>query len=120
MTESAATARLPQPFAELAPFAAQWAAADPAARASARDASSAEDRRAFHAAMSGRIAEALDYLDGRPLAGLDSGEAVLLNMALAFVHVVLAEEMQTDAEPVHCAMRQYMKFTAWPREAWNG
>jgi len=120
MTETATTAPLPQQFAGLAPFVAQWAAADPAARASARDASSAEERRAFHAAMSGRIAEVLDYLDSRPIAGLDSGEAALLNMALAFVHVVLAEEMQTDAEAGHCAMRQAMKFTAWPQEPWNG
>lgn len=114
------TVHLPPQFAGLEPFAAHWAAADPAARAAARDRSSEDQRRAFHAAMSPRIAEVLDYLDTKVLAAMDSGEAALLNMALAFVHVVLAVEMQTDAEPLHRAMRSYMKFTAWPAEAWNG
>ena len=110
---------LPPQFAELEPFVAHWAAAGPAARAAARDASSEEERIAFHGAMSPRIAEVLDYLDTKALSAMDRGEAALLNMALAFVHVVLAVEMQTDAEPLHCAMRSYMKFTAWPAEVWN-
>ena len=117
--ETAAKIRLPEQFAELEPFVAHWAAAGPAARAAARDTSSEDQRRTFHTAMSPRVAEALDYLDTKALAEMDSGEAALLNMALAFVHVVLAVEMQTDAEPVHCAMRSFMKFTAWPAEAWN-
>ena len=117
--ETAATIRLPERFAELEPFAAHWAAAGPAARAAARDTSSEDQRSAFHAAMSPRIAAVLDFLDTKALAAMDSGEAALLNMALAFVHVVLAVEMQTDAEPAHRAMRSYMKFTAWPAEAWN-
>ncbi len=117
--ETAAKIHLPPQFAELEPFVAHWAAADPAARAAARDTSSEDQRRAFHAAMSPRIAEVLDYLDTKALAEMDGGEATLLNMALAFVHVVLAVEMQTDAEPVHCAMRSYMMITAWSGEVWN-
>ena len=99
---------LPESFAPLQRFVAQWAAPDLAARAAARDTASAAELAEFHAAMAPRIGEVLDHLDTRDLATLDPGDATLLALALAHVHAALAVELQGDAEPAHAELRAHM------------
>lgn len=111
---------LPERFAHLQPFVEHWALPGLDARSLARGAATFEDLTAFHDAMVDEVEPMLDLLDRQPLDQLDRAESALLNMALAFVHVALAVEMQTDAEAIHTGWRAAMPITHFPPEAWNG
>lgn len=119
MTRNKSLARLPDAFASLQPFVERWSVAGLADRAAARDAATQVDQVAFYEAARDRIDSILDYLDARPLATLDSGEAALLNLALSFIHVALSIELQGDAEPRHTGMREHMRISREPAEPWN-
>ena len=108
--------RLPQQFCDLQPFVECWAVAGIGNRAARRDASSEEDGLTFYAAAKELILPILDHLDAKPIDQLDPAETALLHMALAYVHVSLAVELQQDAEPVHATMRQHMRITHEPTE----
>jgi len=92
---------LPQEFAALQPFVAQWAAPTLAGRDAARLASTPEQRAAFYHAAGKLAPAALDHLDARPLAGFTPGERALMNLLLSLAHVALAVELQGDDEPIH-------------------
>ena len=110
---------LPERFAHLQPFVERWNLPGLDARSLARGEAGYEELTAFHDAMVDEVEPILDMLDRQPLEQLDRAEAALLNMALAFVHVALAVEMQTDAEARHTSWRAAMPITHFPHEAWN-
>jgi hypothetical protein len=93
--------QLPGGYEALQPFVAFWAADTLAGRDNARLASSPEERQLFYEVAGGLAPQAMDYLDGRPLAEFTSGERKLMNLMLALVHVALAVELQGGEEPVH-------------------
>lgn len=102
---------LPSGFAALEPFVGVWNAPDLAARAGLRDDSSEAGRLAFHAAMRPLVMPALERLDGKPLDALDAAERRLLELLLAYPHVAMAVEVQSDAEAKHAASRRHMRIT---------
>jgi len=120
MSSNGTFVRLPDQFAGLQPFVERWAVAGLANRDAARTARPNDECRAFYAAVKDQIFPILDYLDAKPMADLDRADAALLNMALAYIHISLAIEMQGDVEPFHAGMRQHMHITHEPREPWNG
>ncbi len=108
---------LPAGFEALEPFVERFALAGTANRAQRRSDSTAEERAAFFEAAKDRIAPALDMLDKKPLADLDEKEKRLLDMALTFAHVALAEEIQGPDEARHAQLRQHMRITRSPADA---
>ena len=81
-----------------------------------RGSASADQRRAFHAAMSPLAADVIAALDAKPLSDLDAAEKRLLDMLLAFAHVSLAVEVQGEAEVRHTPWRGRMKITQAPAD----
>lgn len=102
---------LPEGFAVLEPYLDLWSAPDIASRAVLRAVRSDAERRAFHAAMAPLVVPALDSLAGKPLDALDPAEQRLLQLALAYPHVVMAVEVQGDAEERHARLREFMRIT---------
>ncbi|GAA0295770.1 hypothetical protein GCM10009087_01900 [Sphingomonas oligophenolica] len=111
------TARLlPLDFAALEPFAPRWAITGSAHRAALRGASSAEERQAFFEAAGPLLAPALDYLDSRPLAGLDAAEQRLMAMMLSLAHVAQAVEIQGPDESGGARWRERMRIGRTPAD----
>ncbi|MFN4135090.1 MAG: hypothetical protein ACK4F2_00405 [Novosphingobium meiothermophilum] len=116
MTGAAIQPPLPEGFTDLAGFVDRWALTTTAQRAARRSRSTPEERRAFHDAMASRLDAALDRLDTRPLAGLDTGERNLMNLCLMLAHVALAVETQGDDEARHAPHRDAMVITRSPAD----
>lgn len=114
---SAAHMTLPQGFAALEPFVADWAVEGSAARAALRGSSRADARAAFYAAGRDLLRPALDHLDARGFAGMDEADGRLMNLMLSLAHVSLAVEMQGEAEEGHARMREFMRVTRTPAGA---
>lgn len=102
---------LPEAYAQLEPYASQWALPTTAERAAARSTSSPEERQAFYNAVSPHAATILDELDTRPLDALTDQETRLLDMVMAFGHVALAVEIQGPDEARHRVWRDRMVIT---------
>lgn len=102
---------LPTEFAALEPFTARWACPGTANRAALRSASTAEERKAFFAAASPLAAEALDYLDRRPLAEFTPEATRLMDLMLTLAHVALAVEIQGPDEEQSAPWRDRMRIT---------
>jgi hypothetical protein len=113
---STSTSALPAGFADLAPFVDFWAADTAAGRADCRQRSDEQQRQAFYAAASPLIPRALDYLDSRPLAGLDDSEQCLMNLVLSFAHLAMAVELHKEEEPKHARNRHYLRITRAPAD----
>jgi hypothetical protein len=107
---------LPQGFAELTPFVAQWALATTAERAAVRGTSTSEERAAFYKAASPLAGAALDHLDNKALAAFDRSETNLMNLMLAFAHVSIAIEIQQGDEARHSPYRNLMRITRAPAD----
>jgi hypothetical protein len=105
------SALLPDGFAALEPFAADWAISGTAKRAERRSGSNAAERRAFFEAGKERIPEALTYLDTKPLHALDAADRRLMDLVLCFAHIAIAVEVQSDAEERHAGMCNAMRIT---------
>ena len=110
-------ALLPGDFAVLEPFAARWAIAGSAERAALRGTSSAEERQAFFEAAGPLLEPVLDYLDARPLAGLDTAEQRLMAMMLSLAHVAQAVEIQGPDESGGVRWRERMRITRAPADS---
>ena len=108
---SAAVSLLPPGFESLEPFAADWAVAGAANRAERRHEGSAADRAAFYEAAKARLAEALAYLDNKPLKHLDEKEQRLMNLMLSLAHISIAVEVHGPDEPKHAEFRRYLRIT---------
>ncbi len=102
---------LPSEFAALEPFVAQWAIGGTAARDALRGSSSFAERQAFYDAAQPLLAQALDYLDSKPMGSFDAGEQQLMDMMLSLAHVAIAVEIQREDEPKHAAARAHMHIT---------
>ncbi len=102
---------LPPGFEALEPFVEPWAVAGTANRAHRRLVSRETDRVAFFTAAKHLLAEALTYLDTKPLEQFDEKEQRLMNLMLSLCHVSLAVEMQRDDEEKHARARRHMKIT---------
>lgn len=105
---------LPAGFADLEPFVARFAVSGTANRAQLRSDASAAERADFFEAAKDRIPAALDLLDQKPVDQLDEAEQRLMNMALAFAHIALAQEVQGPDEERHATLRTYMRITHSP------
>lgn len=108
---------LPAGFEALEPFVERFALATTAERAERRTDSTPAEREAFYQAGKDLIAPALDYLDSRPLDALTPQEQTLMNLALAYAHVVLAVEIQGPDEPRHAELRKTMRIVRSPSDA---
>lgn len=108
---SADEVNLPEGFAALEPFVAQWAAPDMIERERRRGGAGKAELQSFHAAAGPLAAAALDRLAGKPLADLDGAERRLLDLVLAYAHVALAIEVQGASEPAHASLRAHMVIT---------
>jgi hypothetical protein len=110
-------ALLPPDFAALEPFVARWVVAGSADRAALRGAAPSEEREAFFGAAGPLLEPALDYLDSRPLAGLDAAEERLMTMMLSFAHVAQAVEIQGPDEDGGARWRERMLITRAPADS---
>lgn len=110
-------ALLPPGYDMLEPFVAQWAKDTAAGRAQARSDSTEAERHAFYEAVKPQIVRALDELDQKPVTELDDAEKRLMQLMLAFPHVMMAVEVHGADEPRHAQYRSYMKITRAPADA---
>lgn len=77
--------KLPDRFADLEPFVAEWALSNERDRFVHQMATSIEALRAFYDAMAPRAEEIADYLKGFDLAALPDGERTLFYLLITFV-----------------------------------
>jgi hypothetical protein len=102
---------LPSGFQALEPFVELWAVEGTARRAQGRTAGSEASRIAFYNVAKDMAADALDYLDRKPIEQLEEKDRRLMNLLLSLCHVSLAVEIQGDDEPQHTQARQHMRIT---------
>ena len=107
---------LPEGFRALSPFVNFWAANSAAGRADCRQRSDEAGRQAFYAAASPLIADALDYLDRKPLSELNDAEQRLMNLALSFAHLAMAVELHKEQEAKHARDRHHLRITHAPAD----
>lgn len=113
MTENAV---LPAGFETLIPFVKFWAVDSAAERAHCRDISDEADRTDFYTTTNAVIAEALSYLDTKPLDQFDESEQRLMKLVLSFAHVAMAVELQREKESEHAKNRRFMRITKAPAD----
>ncbi|MEY2943508.1 MAG: hypothetical protein RLY97_1522 [Pseudomonadota bacterium] len=111
---------LPEGFAPLEPFAAEWAIEGTAARAARRDGMTTAEGEAFYAAGKDLLAPALDYLDAKGFAAFADQDRRLMAMMLSLAHVALAVELQGPDEAKHTKVRKFMVITKSPADAGLG
>src|ERR1700730_15426700 len=102
---------LPPGFELLEPYVSRWCLATGAERSHLRGACDEEERVRFYEAGKRVMAEALEYLDQKPLDRLDAKEQNLMRLMLSLCHVSLAVELQGKEEAKHAARRQFMPIT---------
>jgi hypothetical protein len=89
-------AQLPEGFADLEPFVADWVLPDSLARMAKRQASSIDDIRRFYDAIIGRADAALAHLRDFALGELPPAEERLLKLTLSLAEVGPAVEWFGD------------------------
>lgn len=112
----AASSLLPPGFETLEPFADAWAVAGSSNRAQRRQDSTEAERVAFYSAAKDKLADALAYLDKKPLSQFDEKEQRLMNLILCLAHISLATEVQRDQESSHAQVRRYLAITTTPAD----
>jgi len=110
------TTQLPSGFEPLEPFVEFWAATSAAGRAHCRDVSQEPEREAFFDVAAPLAAQALDYLDQKPLAEHNDEEKRLMRLILSFGHVAMAVELQREEEGKHTKWRPFMRITTTPAD----
>jgi len=113
---SAPKSVLPAGYEELEPFAENWAVAGAANRARLRHERNEAEREAFYKATMPRLADALAFLDKKPVSQLDEKEQRLMNMLLSLAHISLAVEVHRDEEDKHASVRKYLRVTTAPSD----
>jgi hypothetical protein len=78
---------LPKEFADLEPFAAQWALATEDARAAARRAATPAELQSFYDAILRRLPEILKRVDAYPMNKVEGQDLPLFHMALSLTEV---------------------------------
>lgn len=104
------TRSLPEGFAALEPFAADWALTGEAARGEARSAATDEERARFYDAAQPLMQEALSYLDSKPIGGLVGGDAILMRLMLSLANIYHSVEVLGDQEAESARMRARLVF----------
>jgi hypothetical protein len=102
---------LPPGFEDLEPFVPQWALSSAAERSAMRAASDQRTLGAFYHAAKPRLQDALNYLDGKPIADHGTQDDHLMKLMLSLAHVSLAVEVQSEAEPISARDRRHMRIT---------
>ncbi len=105
------TARLPEGFEALEPFAERWAIRTTRERDKARGESRFEDLQAYYDVAQPLLGPALAYLDRFPVKELAGREQRLMDMMLTLAHVSMAVEIHREMEPQHAISRQAMIIT---------
>jgi hypothetical protein len=113
---SAAGSLLPPGFEALEPFAGAWAVAGSGNRAQRRQDSTETERAAFYDAAKDKLADALAYLDKKPLDRFDEKEQRLMNLILCLAHVAMATEVLRDRESGHAQFRRHLTITRSPAD----
>ncbi len=113
---SVASSLLPPGFEVLEPFAGTWAVAGSNNRAQRRQESTEAERAAFYNVAKDKLADALAYLDKKPLDRFDEKEQRLMNLILCLAHVAMATEVQRDHESSHARVRRYLAITKSPAD----
>jgi hypothetical protein len=103
--------RLPDGFEVLEPFVDYWAVHGTQARDDKRTNSTESQRKAFYQIAKDHIPRALEELDKTPLGQFDDKQTNLMNLLLAFAHVVNAVELLDKGEARHAQFRKDMPFT---------
>ena len=93
-------ALLPEPFADLEPFAASWCLATEPERWERRLATPLEEMQAFYDALFPRAEEAIAYCDGFPLDALPPEVERLLQLLLSLALVSYATEVWRQQLPI--------------------
>lgn len=99
---------LPEGFAALEPFVADWAIKGAHNRLQRRLDSDENERVRFFAAGKDLVPKALALLDGKPFDQFDAREQRLMDLVLSLAHVSLAVEIQRDDEPRHAEAARFM------------
>jgi hypothetical protein len=102
---------LPADFEILEPFVARWCVSTSDERSRLRGDCDEEERVRFYEAGTSVMADALVYLDRKPLGELDAQDETLLKLLLSLCHVALAVELQGKEEANHAALRKLMPIT---------
>ncbi|PLK25822.1 hypothetical protein [Novosphingobium sp. TH158] len=102
--------QLPDGFEVLEPFVDFWAVHGTANRDARRTESTDAQRKAFYQIAKDHVPRALEYLDQTPLGELDAKQTNLMNLLLAFAHVVNAVELLDKGEAKHAQFRAAMPF----------
>jgi hypothetical protein len=84
------TGLLPEPFADLEPYVADWAKPTRAERYATRLSKSGDELTEFYDAVGARADEAIGYLDGMELHVLPEDETRLLQILYSFILVSYA------------------------------
>ena len=84
---------LPEEFADLEPFAAQWCLATEPERYTTRLATPLPELRAFYDAMMPRIAAAIDYCDRFALDDMPDVVVNLMHLIYSFINVSFPVEV---------------------------
>lgn len=102
--------QLPDGYEVLEPFVDFWAIHGTAARDAKRTESSEAQRKALYQIAKDHVPRALAELDKTPLGQLDEKQTNLMNLLLAFAHVVNAVELLDKGEAKHAKFRAAMPF----------
>lgn len=102
--------QLPDGYEVLEPFVSFWAVHGTAARDAKRTESTEAQRKAFYQIAKDHVPRALAELDRTSLGELDEKQTNLMNLLLAFAHVVNAVELLGDGEAKHAKFRAAMPF----------
>jgi len=97
----AADSLLPEGFADLEPFVAQWVLADEPHRMQKRWSSSMDDIVRFYEAMVPRVEAALDFLDSRNINALAPAETRLLHLTFSLVEIANSVEVYSRPSSPH-------------------
>jgi hypothetical protein len=84
---------LPEEFADLEPFAAQWSLASEPKRYATRLASTMTELQAFYDATEPRAGEAIDYCDRYPLDDMPETVVNLMQLLYSFISVSFPVEV---------------------------
>jgi hypothetical protein len=111
---------LPPGFALLEPYVSRWCLTTSNERSRVRGECDEQERVQFYEAAKRVMAEALEYLDQKPLDRLDAKDQNLMRLMLSLCHVSLAVELQGKDEAKHAALRQFMPITRSSADAMSG
>ncbi|KEQ52031.1 hypothetical protein [Sphingobium chlorophenolicum] len=110
-------ALLPDGFADLLPFVAQWAKDDVQERHRQRFAAGMDGVQAFYDALAPRATDMMAYLDTVPLDDMPEEAANLYKLLMALAHVTLSVEHHGELAPPGTAFNPAVQIVRGPAPA---